>query len=100
MPAGLILSPKEHWRHHAAPYDQRYCTVTGLLNPALDRLRVFRLAEGAIEGLARLRPRDEILQIGAVRRGRRALSRARRWTAAQTGRVRRFWAATARAAWA
>lgn len=88
--SGLFLSPKQHWRHHSGAYDKRYCTITDLLNPVLDHLRVFRILEGLIEGLGRLRPRDEILSLGVVRRGRRALSMARRVVAAAGWRFRRF----------
>ena len=88
---GFLLSAKEHWRHHSGRYDTRYCTVTNLLNPALDGLRIFRIVEGAVEGFGRLRPRDEILRIGAAGAGfrRRALSRARRFVAATGWRTRR-----------
>lgn len=85
----IILTPREHWLHHTGGFNRRYCTVTNLLNPVLDGLRIFRLIEGLVEGLARRKPRDEILGIGPLARGRRALSMARRFVAARAWQVRR-----------
>ncbi|ABI67354.1 hypothetical protein Mmar10_3075 [Maricaulis maris MCS10] len=88
--SGVLLSPKEHWQHHTYAHNTRYCTVTNLLNPVLDRLRVFRLVEGVVEGLARRKPRDEIMGIGPLARGRRIMSRVRRFVAAGAWQVRRL----------
>lgn len=88
----IILTPREHWLHHTGGFNQRYCTITNLLNPLIDRLRLFRLVEGFIEGVARRRPRDEIMGIGPLARGRRALSRARRFVAAACWQVRKAFA--------
>jgi hypothetical protein len=49
----LILSPRHHDIHHAAPHDKHYCITVGWLNPILNRARFFRLAEALI---ARVRP--------------------------------------------
>ncbi|MDF1767569.1 fatty acid desaturase family protein [Maricaulis sp.] len=87
---GVLLSPKEHWQHHTHAHNTRYCTVTNLLNPALDRLRIFRLVEGFVEGFGRRKPRDEIMGIGPLARGRRIMSRARRFVAAHAWQVRRM----------
>jgi plasmanylethanolamine desaturase len=38
----LILPPEEHARHHQAPFDRAYCITSGVLNPLLDRLGLFR----------------------------------------------------------
>jgi hypothetical protein len=38
----LILPPEEHARHHRAPFDNAYCITSGVLNPLLDRLGLFR----------------------------------------------------------
>ena len=45
---GLILTPREHGLHHRAPFDQRYCILTGACNAALDAGRVFRRLEYAV----------------------------------------------------
>jgi len=85
----IILTPREHWQHHTAGFNRRYCTITNLLNPAIDRLRLFRLVEGLVEGFGRRKPRDEAMGIGPLARGRRALSRARRFVAACAWQVRK-----------
>ena len=46
--SGVVLSPRHHARHHTPPYDVRYCITTGWFNPALDRIRFFARAEGAL----------------------------------------------------
>jgi plasmanylethanolamine desaturase len=38
----LILPPEEHARHHRAPFDRAYCITSGVLNPLLDRVGLFR----------------------------------------------------------
>ena len=45
---GLILTPREHGLHHRAPFDRRYCILTGTCNRLLDDRRVFRRLEHAI----------------------------------------------------
>ena len=44
----LIITPREHGLHHRAPFDQRYCILTGACNAALDAGRVFRRLEYAV----------------------------------------------------
>ncbi|MCC6643158.1 kua-ubiquitin conjugating enzyme hybrid localization domain protein [Candidatus Peregrinibacteria bacterium] len=39
--ARLIISPKNHNVHHAAPYDKYYCITTGWLNPLLAKIGFF-----------------------------------------------------------
>ncbi|HZM37218.1 MAG TPA: fatty acid desaturase CarF family protein [Burkholderiales bacterium] len=34
----LILPPAAHGRHHAAPHDRHFCTLSGWLNRTLDRV--------------------------------------------------------------
>ena len=36
--SGVLQAPKHHALHHRAPHDCRYCILTNLLNPALDKL--------------------------------------------------------------
>ena len=56
--AGLVLAPAHHAVHHRAPFDRCYCITSGLLNPWLDRVGLFRALEA---------------HVGPPRRGRRAL---------------------------
>jgi len=50
---GLILSPRHHDIHHAAPHDKHYCITVGWMNPVLNALHFFRGLEWLI---ARFRP--------------------------------------------
>ena len=50
---GLILSPRHHDIHHAAPHDKHYCITVGWMNPVLNGIRFFRAAEWVV---ARVRP--------------------------------------------
>ena len=86
----IFTTPKEHWKHHTQGFDQRYCTVTNILNPILDGLKIFRIIEGCVEGLFGTRPRDEETGVGPIVPGRRALSKSRRWVAARCWQIRRF----------
>lgn len=45
--AGLVLRPAHHARHHRTQAEA-YCVATGWLNPALDRVGFFPLAERAL----------------------------------------------------
>jgi hypothetical protein len=47
--AGLILSPEHHATHHASPQDKSYCITVGWMNPLLDKLSFFRIAESMIK---------------------------------------------------
>ena len=47
----LILSPVHHLQHHTPPYRQAFCVTAGLLDPMLDRLRVFARVEAAVRRL-------------------------------------------------
>ena len=55
--AGLILGPHAHARHHAHPYDRRYCITTGWCNGPLEAVGFFRRLEGAITALTGVEPR-------------------------------------------
>lgn len=44
----LILAPKHHAIHHAAPHDKYYCITTGWLNLLLHRTRFFRALEALV----------------------------------------------------
>ncbi|XP_060188539.1 fatty acid desaturase 4-like 1, chloroplastic [Lycium barbarum] len=43
--AGIILSRSNHAAHHRPPYNNSYCTVSGLWNQYLDRYKFFELPE-------------------------------------------------------
>lgn len=43
--ANLIISTKEHSRHHSSPYDGHYCILNGWCNPILDKYLFFRRLE-------------------------------------------------------
>lgn len=43
--ANLIISTKEHSRHHSSPYDGHYCIFNGWCNPILDKSLFFRRLE-------------------------------------------------------
>ncbi|MCL4731817.1 MAG: hypothetical protein KJ044_15470, partial [Planctomycetes bacterium] len=42
---GLVISFRQHARHHCPPYTQSYCIAIGWLNPVLDRIRFWRALE-------------------------------------------------------
>jgi ubiquitin-conjugating enzyme E2 variant len=42
---GLILSPREHARHHRGDHSRAFCVTTGWLNPLLDGARFFTTCE-------------------------------------------------------
>lgn len=42
---GVLTTPQQHAKHHRAPYDRCYCTVTNLLNPPLDAVGFWRRLE-------------------------------------------------------
>ena len=48
---GLLQSTAHHAEHHKRPYASRFCTMTGFLNPILDRVRFWRALEAAIVAL-------------------------------------------------
>ena len=61
--AGVILSYKQHQRHHQQPYDDFYCIAIGWLNKPLSTIQFFRRLESAITWLTGLKPREEDLRI-------------------------------------
>ncbi len=44
----LLISPEQHAKHHRRPYDTNFCTLTNVLNPLLDGLRVWRGLEALL----------------------------------------------------
>jgi plasmanylethanolamine desaturase len=41
----MLQSTAHHAEHHKRPYASRFCTMTGFLNPVLDRIRFWRALE-------------------------------------------------------
>jgi sterol desaturase/sphingolipid hydroxylase (fatty acid hydroxylase superfamily) len=66
--AGLLLSPRDHARHHGRPYDGDYCITTGWWNRPLEAIRFFRRLERAIAGLTGAVPRRDEHEMAAVGR--------------------------------
>jgi len=56
---GLILSRREHQRHHAAPYAQNYCIAAGWCNRPLAAINFFRRTERILTRLTGLQPRAD-----------------------------------------
>lgn len=70
---GLLQSPREHGKHHRAPFDCRYCVLSDWLNPVLDEIGLWRGLETLAFLLFRAAPRDAAPAADA---GSSALSRA------------------------
>ena len=49
----LILSRRQHARHHSGENDRAYCVTCGWLNPLLDRFQVFARIETGVRTLRR-----------------------------------------------
>jgi ubiquitin-conjugating enzyme E2 variant len=43
--SNIILSRKEHGRHHSTPFHTNYCILTGICNKTLDKIHFFRFLE-------------------------------------------------------
>ncbi|MAK62793.1 MAG: hypothetical protein CMK09_17630 [Ponticaulis sp.] len=55
----VFISPLDHARHHREKKNTYYCTVTGWMNPVLERIRFWRKVEAVIRIVARSRPRRD-----------------------------------------
>jgi ubiquitin-conjugating enzyme E2 variant len=55
----VILSRREHSRHHCEPYARNYCIATGWCNPLLERIQFFRRLERIVTRTLGLRPRAD-----------------------------------------
>jgi hypothetical protein len=53
---GVILSRKEHGRHHKDPFEAHYCILTGQCNEFLDNSNFFRSLEKVVYNLTGNRP--------------------------------------------
>eukprot|EP01112_Ceratiomyxa_fruticulosa_P009837 TRINITY_DN2583_c0_g1_i2.p1 TRINITY_DN2583_c0_g1~~TRINITY_DN2583_c0_g1_i2.p1 ORF type:complete len:267 (-),score=41.49 TRINITY_DN2583_c0_g1_i2:200-1000(-) len=56
---GIILSKRDHNKHHQIPFDRNYCITTGWLNPWLTSLGFWRRMEDAITYLTGAVPRED-----------------------------------------
>jgi ubiquitin-conjugating enzyme E2 variant len=56
---GMILSRREHSRHHCSPFARNYCIATGWCNPLLERIQFFRRLERIVARLFGLQPRAD-----------------------------------------
>jgi ubiquitin-conjugating enzyme E2 variant len=56
---GVVLGCQDHARHHAHPYDVRYCITTGWCNRPLEAIGFFRRLERAITRLTGAVPRSD-----------------------------------------
>jgi len=45
---GLTIRRTPHAQHHLAPFEGNYCIVSGVCNPILDKIGVFRMMEHAV----------------------------------------------------
>lgn len=55
---GIFQSPRHHAVHHRAPFDCRYCVMSDLLNPTLDRFRFWVGLEWLAWFLFNVRPKS------------------------------------------
>lgn len=54
--SGVILDPKHHAIHHAAPHDRHYCITSGWMNHVLEGVGFFAGLEKLITGISGVRP--------------------------------------------
>ena len=56
---GLFLSQRHHREHHRPPFSVRYCTLTNLMNPVLDGLKIFPAIEWLVLALSGIERRQD-----------------------------------------
>lgn len=56
---GVLASAEDHARHHRSPFGGDYCVMTGWLNPVLEAVGFWRLAEASIGWTVGVWPRGE-----------------------------------------
>lgn len=86
---GILQSQQHHWAHHRQGFNTHYCTITNMLNPTIDGLKLFRIVEGIIEGLFQIRPRIDRAAHHHPFLGRRWIDKARRIACISARTVRR-----------
>jgi hypothetical protein len=57
--AGILLSRRDHRRHHDPPYIEYYCIATGWLNRPLTAIGFFRRLEAFVTRVTGLQPRKD-----------------------------------------
>jgi len=55
----ILQTPRHHARHHTDPKNSHYCTITNVLNPLLDRLRLWTGLEWLIARTIHLQRRPD-----------------------------------------
>ena len=56
--AHVVLSPKQHMKHHALEHDTHYCFVNGIGDLTLGKLGFFRVLESGMTALTGMKPRE------------------------------------------
>lgn len=85
----LLQTAQHHWQHHRKGFNTHYCSITNMVNPFLDGLHIFRIIEGAVEGLFRIKPRDDREPHNHPCLGRRWIAKSRRLVCAHFYNARR-----------
>lgn len=62
---GVLVTPRQHGKHHRPPFDRAFCTMTCWLNPVLDAARFWRGLESVI-ALAGVAPKRGSPERGGV----------------------------------
>jgi len=55
--AGIVQSPRQHAKHHRAPFDKYFCTLTNITNEALELVQFWRRLEWLILVVFRIAPK-------------------------------------------
>lgn len=56
--AGILVSRRQHSKHHQPPYNNNYCIVSGVWNKFLDKHKVFEALEMVLFSKLGVRPRS------------------------------------------
>ena len=65
--AHIMQTPRQHAAHHRGEKNEAYCVVTPFLNPALDRIRFWRLLERCIVPLTGAPRREDLSGLRRIR---------------------------------
>ncbi|MBW4707810.1 fatty acid desaturase family protein [Roseobacter sp. YSTF-M11] len=57
---GVLQDAAHHWRHHKAPHTTHYCVMSPMLNPVLDKIGFWRLAERLLVPICGAPRRDDL----------------------------------------